>query len=221
MEAIAKHDFQATAGDELSFAKGSKLKILSMEEDKNWYKAELDGKEGYVPSNYIEMKPHPWYVSRINRMDAEAMLLEHNPQGGYIQRDGAFLVRPSESTPGEFSLSVKFADQVQHFKVLRDGSGKYFLWVKKFDSLNDLVKYHRTSSVSRSQTIFLQDMTRQKVIANYDFRPSDNEELELKRGDIVTVLEKKDPNWWMGEIIRGNQICRGLFPKTYVSAYTD
>lgn len=25
----------------------------------------------------------------------------------------------------------------------------------------------------------------------------------------------------MGEIIRGNQICRGLFPKTYVSAYTD
>ena len=49
-----------------------------------------------------------WYVSRINRMDAEAMLLEHNPQGGCIQRDGAFLVRPSESTPGEFSLSVKW-----------------------------------------------------------------------------------------------------------------
>ena len=30
-----------------------------MEEDKNWYKAESDGKEGYIPSNYIEMKPHP------------------------------------------------------------------------------------------------------------------------------------------------------------------
>jgi len=29
-----------------------------MEEDKNWYKAELDGKEGYIPSNYIELKPH-------------------------------------------------------------------------------------------------------------------------------------------------------------------
>lgn len=28
MEAIAKHDFQATAGDELSFAKGSKLKVI-------------------------------------------------------------------------------------------------------------------------------------------------------------------------------------------------
>lgn len=30
-----------------------------MDEDRNWYKAEVDGREGYVPSNYIEMKPHP------------------------------------------------------------------------------------------------------------------------------------------------------------------
>jgi len=49
-----------------------------------------------------------WYVSHISRQDAENMLLEKNTQmTGYIQRDGAFLVRPSESTPGEFSLSVK------------------------------------------------------------------------------------------------------------------
>lgn len=179
----------------------------------------------------------------------------------------------------------RFGDQVQHFKVLRDGAGKYFLWVVKFDSLNDLVRYHRTASVSRSQTIYLQDMVRvgtrvntfcqqigtrtawmvffnefgwtlnhwmncvnslflmkfrwtieslneqliefwtfwlqPKVIANYDFQPQDPEELELKRGDIVTVLDKKDPNWWMGELMRGNRVCRGLFPKTYVSPYTD
>lgn len=30
-----------------------------MEEDMNWYKAELRGKEGYVPKTYIEMAPHP------------------------------------------------------------------------------------------------------------------------------------------------------------------
>ena len=59
MEAEAKHEFQATAEDELSFPKGATLKILSMEDDKNWYKAELDGKEGYIPSNYIEMQEHP------------------------------------------------------------------------------------------------------------------------------------------------------------------
>lgn len=32
--------------------------ILNMEDDMNWYRAELDGKEGLIPSNYIEMKTH-------------------------------------------------------------------------------------------------------------------------------------------------------------------
>ena len=35
------------------------FQVLSVEEDQNWFKAELDGKEGYIPGNYIEMKAHP------------------------------------------------------------------------------------------------------------------------------------------------------------------
>ena len=46
MEAIAKHDFNATADDELSFRKHSILKVLNKEDDMNWYRAELDGHEG-------------------------------------------------------------------------------------------------------------------------------------------------------------------------------
>lgn len=78
MEAVAKHEFNATADDELSFKRQAVLKvstnleglrasvqlfctffqILNMEDDMNWYRAELDGKEGLIPSNYIEMKNH-------------------------------------------------------------------------------------------------------------------------------------------------------------------
>lgn len=54
-------------------------------------------------------------------------------------------------------------DGVQHFKVLRDTSGKFFLWVVKFNSLNELVEYHRSSSVSRSQDIKLKDMQPEEV----------------------------------------------------------
>ena len=57
-----------------------------------------------------------------------------------------------------FVYFPRFGGGVQHFKVLRDGAGKYFLWVVKFNSLNQLVDYHRTSSVSRTQTIYLKDM---------------------------------------------------------------
>jgi len=217
MEASAKHDFTATAEDELSFRKGDKLKILSMDDDRNWYKAELNGKEGYIPANYIETKPHEWYVSRISRGDAEAMLLAKNDRDQFIQKDGAFLIRPSESSPGEFSLSVKFGDGVQHFKVLRDGEGKYFLWVVKFESLNDLVRYHRTASVSRSQTIFLQDMTWPKAKAKYDFKAQGPDEMDLKRNEVVNIVNQtEDENWWTAEIKRNGILHRGLVPRNYI-----
>lgn len=56
------------------------------------------------------------------------------------------------------------ADGVQHFKVLRDAQGKFFLWVVKFNSLNELVEYHRAASVSRSQDVKLRDMKPEEVI---------------------------------------------------------
>lgn len=36
--------------------------ITNMEDDPNWYTAELTGRKGYVPKNYIELRPHT-YVS--------------------------------------------------------------------------------------------------------------------------------------------------------------
>ncbi len=36
--------------------------------------------------------------------------------------------------------------------------GKYFLWVVKFDSINELIDYHRTTSVNRGQNLLLKDM---------------------------------------------------------------
>ncbi|XP_037571402.1 growth factor receptor-bound protein 2 isoform X2 [Dermacentor andersoni] len=209
MEAIAKHDFTATADDELSFRKGQVLKVLNMEDDMNWYRAELDSKEGLIPSNYIEMKKHDWYYGRITRADAEKLLSN--------KHEGAFLIRVSESSPGDFSLSVRCGDGVQHFKVLRDTMGKFFLWVVKFASLNELVEYHRSASVSRSQDIKLRDMHPEECLvqAMYDFQPQESGELEFRRGDIINVHDRSDANWWEGEI--GSR--RGYFPATYVVPY--
>jgi len=207
MEAIAKHDFNCTAEDELSFKRGQVLKILNMEDDSNWFRAELDGREGLIPSNYIEMKNHSWYRGRITRAEAEKFLGD--------KAEGAFLIRVSESSPGDFSLSVRCSDGVQHFKVLRDAAGKFFLWVVKFNSLNELVEYHRTSSVSRSQDVKLRDLLPEYVRALYDFTPQEPGELEFRRGDIITVTDHSDENWWCG--LLGNR--KGQFPATYVAPY--
>ncbi len=46
-------------------------------------------------------------MNRISRGEAESMLMEKGTTGATLHKDGAFLIRPSESNPGEFSLSVK------------------------------------------------------------------------------------------------------------------
>ncbi|EGD83536.1 growth factor receptor-bound protein 2 [Salpingoeca rosetta] len=146
MEARALHDFAATQKDELSFSKGSIVKVINIDEDKNWFKAELDGKTGYIPANYVQMEPHGWFHGRISREDSERILMG-------ARDDGAFLFRESWSTPGQ--VNNQQGVHVQHFKILRDDVGKYFLWVTKFNSLNELINYHKTSSVSRAEEIFL------------------------------------------------------------------
>ncbi|XP_008072300.1 GRB2-related adapter protein 2 isoform X2 [Carlito syrichta] len=74
---------------------------------------------------------------------------------------GFFIIRASQSSPGDFSISVRHEDDVQHFKVMRDNKGHYFLWTEKFPSLNKLVDYYRTTSISKQKQIFLRDRTRE------------------------------------------------------------
>ncbi|XP_016390070.1 GRB2-related adapter protein-like [Sinocyclocheilus rhinocerous] len=99
MEAEALYSFRATECDELSFQKGDILKVTNMDDDPNWYMAELFGRRGYVPKNYINVRPHTWFVGGISRQAAENRLRPLDC--------GAFLIRESESTPGEFSVSVR------------------------------------------------------------------------------------------------------------------
>uniref|UniRef100_A0A8C3QQV0 GRAP protein n=1 Tax=Cyanoderma ruficeps TaxID=181631 RepID=A0A8C3QQV0_9PASS len=202
MESVALYSFQATEKDELPFRKGDTLKILNMEDDQNWYKAELFGCEGFVPKNYIKVKPHPWYAGRISRALAEERLLRRNHLG-------AFLIRDSESAPGEFSLSLSYGKHVQHFKVLRERNGKYFLWEEKFNSLNELVDFYRTTTISKEQQIFLRPRF---VQAQFDFSAQEGSQLPFLRGDIIEVLGCPDPSWWQGKIY--GRV--GLFPRSYV-----
>ncbi|XP_048848397.1 growth factor receptor-bound protein 2-like isoform X2 [Brienomyrus brachyistius] len=147
MEAIAKYDFDATAEDELSFRKGDILKILSS--DDHWYKAELHGHEGFVPKNYTERKVPSWFHETASRSTAEELLMSRTV--------GSFLIRGSQSSPGDFSISVRHHCDVQHFKVMKEKKGSYFLWTEKFTSLNKLVEYYKTNSISKQTQIFLRE----------------------------------------------------------------
>ncbi|XP_071953318.1 growth factor receptor-bound protein 2-like [Antedon mediterranea] len=207
MEAIVLFTFLATGVDELSVRKGSIVKVLNPDEDGHWFNAVQGGRDGLIPKNNIQMKAHEWYKGNITQQNAEDTLSQ--------QFDGAFLISENE---GDIVLSVKFGTGVQHFPVLQDGAGKYFLQIYyKFNSLNQLVNFHRTSSVSRTQTIYLKDMHQENemiVEALFDFVAQEEVELSFLKGQHIEVIDRSDQNWWKGRL-NGKE---GMFPASYVKS---
>ncbi|XP_040215515.1 GRB2-related adapter protein 2 [Rana temporaria] len=216
MEALALYEFTASGEDELSFKKDDILKILGT--DDGWFKAELRGNEGYVPKNYVEMHVPRWFCENVSRTEAENILMSKSV--------GFFVIRASQTSKGEFSISVRHEEDVQHFKVMRGKLGNYSLWAEKFNSINELVEYYKTTSISRQKSIFLQEegssqsevspqaKRTQLVKALHDFKAMEPDELSFYTNDVIEVLDNCNAYWWMGKL--GENV--GLFPSNYVDS---
>ncbi|KAF0689457.1 Aste57867_19092 [Aphanomyces stellatus] len=49
--------------------------------------------------------------------------------------------------------------------------------------------------------------------AKFDFQGENPDELSMKEGEVIRILEKREGDWWVGETCDGT---RGIFPREYV-----
>ena len=160
----------------------------------------------------------------LSRQEAERFLLRTDTNLGLS--DGSFIVRDSESNPNSFALSVRWFNTqdnrpaVQHYRILRNNESKYLLWIVQFNSINELVNYHKTTSVARTQQLLLRDTVKRQslrsVRAVHRFQPDEPGEIGFEKNDDILVLDDSDEQWWRGRTTRDENFNIGIFPKNYV-----
>ncbi|NXM31484.1 BCAR3 protein, partial [Oxyruncus cristatus] len=151
-----------------------------------------------------DLRSHAWYHGRIPRQVAEDL----------VQRDGAFLIRDSLSSPGNFVLTCQWKNTSQHFKinktVLRLNEAycrvQYQFEWESFDSIPDLIRYYvgnRTPISKQSGAIIFQPINRTVPLRF----------LEEKYG--VTPVQQKDPSTPEGKTETAKRLSLGTSSMQY------
>ncbi|KAM5239276.1 tyrosine-protein kinase ABL2 isoform 7-T7 [Ctenodactylus gundi] len=138
---VALYDFVASGDNTLSITKGEKLRVLGYNQNGEWSEVRSKNGQGWVPSNYItpvnSLEKHSWYHGPVSRSAAEYLL------SSLI--NGSFLVRESESSPGQLSISLRYEGRVYHYRINTTVDGKVYVTAEsRFSTLAELVHHHST-----------------------------------------------------------------------------
>ncbi|KAG9281890.1 tyrosine-protein kinase ABL1 isoform X1 [Astyanax mexicanus] len=193
---VALYDFVASGDNTLSITKGEKLRVLGYNHNGEWCEAQTKNGQGWVPSNYItpvnSLEKHSWYHGPVSRNAAEYLL-----SSGI---NGSFLVRESESSPGQRSISLRYEGRVYHYRINTASDGKLYVSSEsRFNTLAELVHHHSTVADGLITTLHYPAPKRNKptiygVSPNYD-------KWEMERTDIT--MKHKLGGGQYGEVYEG------------------
>ncbi|XP_018344536.1 PREDICTED: uncharacterized protein LOC108749950 isoform X2 [Trachymyrmex septentrionalis] len=192
-QARAKFNFIAQTNLELSLAKGE-LVVLTRRVDENWYEGRIGNRKGIFPISYVEVITEPGHRSETPIQNkpvaspAAHSLLANGSSGGKMS------MGPHHYVP---SIPVNINTTQPHYNSLPRMGGS---------------KLHVSQL---SETLHID--THSEPIpyrALYNYKPQNDDELELKEGDTVYVMEKCDDGWYVGSSQRTGYF--GTFPGNYV-----
>lgn len=87
---------------------------------------ELAHSVGLTRCPLLQLPLQQWYFGQIKQADAEKLLLQTG------NSTGTFLIRESESQPGNYVLSVRYKNCVKHYLIKKEDTGNncmlHFTW---------------------------------------------------------------------------------------------
>ncbi|XP_022424986.1 sorbin and SH3 domain-containing protein 1 isoform X23 [Delphinapterus leucas] len=232
--ARAKFDFKAQTLKELPLQKGDVVYIYK-QIDQNWYEGEHHGRVGIFPRTYIELLP-PAEKAQPKKL-APVQVLEYGEAIAKFNFNGDTQVEMS-FRKGERITLLRQVDENWYEGRIPGTSRQGIFPITYVDVIRrplvknpvDYIDLPFSSSPSRSATASPQQpqaqqrrvtpdrsQTSQDLFsyqALYSYIPQNADELELRDGDIVDVMEKCDDGWFVGTSRRTRQF--GTFPGNYV-----
>ncbi|XP_058553253.1 sorbin and SH3 domain-containing protein 1 isoform X36 [Neofelis nebulosa] len=232
--ARAKFDFKAQTLKELPLQKGDIVYIYK-QIDQNWYEGEHHGRVGIFPRTYIELLP-PAEKAQPKKL-APVQVLEYGEAIAKFNFNGDTQVEMS-FRKGERIALLRQVDENWYEGRIPGTSRQGIFPITYVDVIKrplvknpvDYIDLPFSSSPSRSATASPQQPQAQQrrvtpdrshtsqdlfsYQALYSYIPQNDDELELRDGDIVDVMEKCDDGWFVGTSRRTRQF--GTFPGNYV-----
>ncbi|XP_054546496.1 vinexin isoform X2 [Talpa occidentalis] len=211
-EAVAQYNFKGDLEVELSFRKGERI-CLVRKVNENWYEGRISGtgRQGIFPASYVQVTREP----RLRVCDEGPQLpaspqlttthLASHPSSPSKLRSTADNTdwggRTSPHRPG-------FSSPTQELKLQAQGLGTPASALTHHGGSSRAMDVG-TSSPNTTQIHWT------PYRAMYQYRPQNEDELELREGDRVDVMQQCDDGWFVGVSRRTQKF--GTFPGNYVA----
>ncbi|XP_032300370.1 sorbin and SH3 domain-containing protein 2 isoform X22 [Coturnix japonica] len=193
-EAIAKYNFNADTNVELSLRKGDRV-VLLKRVDQNWYEGKIPGtnRQGIFPVSYVEV------VKKNASKSADDYPDPPIPQSYSSDR-----IHNLSSTKANLKREIFVMGKPPRSPVMTKRS------------CSSSVRGHSYSHRPQRPVLAHENIHSggEPFQALYNYTPRNEDELELREGDVIDVMEKCDDGWFVGTSRRTKLF--GTFPGNYV-----
>ncbi|XP_053154401.1 ras GTPase-activating protein 1 [Hemicordylus capensis] len=135
--------------DEISFLKGDMFIVHNeLEDGWMWVTNLRTDEQGLIVEDLVEEvgreeDPHEgkiWFHGKISKQEAYSLLMT-------VGQVSSFLVRPSDNTPGDYSLYFRTNENIQRFKICPTPNNQFMMGGRYYNSIADIIEHYRKEQI--------------------------------------------------------------------------